>query len=415
MATQNSNESLAAPETIQYPTFDQVKGEIMAKEASEITLQSSDEIRLELLIGESRLNLNQLTQSQQSVNEPQQHSSKTLQRGQQECFWPQDFMQYFILSPQFQNQYHATNLIMHSIQQYYSADNAILKSNFPNDGFWEEFHQGIYLMKVGSTNRAWPHISQCCELVVSQLKYNPSMFIIGLLTVLSPVNTTSCPSLRIHLIDYIAKQAEGSVGRSHPISVVSRELRKQDQEPLGSDVLIKFLSDQCHKTLGDAHELAVVTKQELCAEYRRDGQFEQSMRVACELVNTMTITNGEDSLQRRIALRQVEHIYMDIGEWMKALNVCLEIVGCVDDNMLPTLDTRQENYAVDTMEDIAKIFMALDEDEKSITWLMKAAACALSLWGSSMATLHIIDKLEDLLLKYERIEDAAYWRSYGQT
>ncbi|KAI0813457.1 hypothetical protein GGR55DRAFT_637825 [Xylaria sp. FL0064] len=69
------------------------------------------------------------------------------------------------------------------------------------------------------------------------------MFIIGLLTVLSPVNTTSCPSLRIHLTDHIAKQVEGIVGWSHPISVVSRELRKPDQEPSGSDVLIAFLSD----------------------------------------------------------------------------------------------------------------------------------------------------------------------------
>ncbi|KAI1738582.1 hypothetical protein F4680DRAFT_424345 [Xylaria scruposa] len=406
------NVSLTIPKTIQYPTSDQLKGDIMAEEASATTLQRGDEILLELLIRESRWNPNQLAQSQQPVHEPQQHNSNILQLGQQEYFWPDDFMQYSIPAPQFRDQFHVTNLIMHSIQQYYSSDNDILKSNFPKDGFWDEFYQGIYLMKVGSTNRAWPHISQCCELVVSQLRYNPSMFIIGLLTVLSPVNTALCPSLRIHLIDYIAQQAEGSVGRNHPISVVSRELRKQDQEPLRSDVLVAFLSDQCQKTLGDTHDLAVVTKRELCAGYRRDGQFEQSMRVACELVNTMTTANGKDSLQRCVALRQVEHIYMDIGKWTEALKVCLEIVGCVDDNMLPTLDTRQEDYAVHTMEDIAKIFMALDEDEKSITWLMKAAACALSLWGSSVVTLHIIDTLEDLLLKYERIEDAAYWRSY---
>ncbi|KAI0813456.1 hypothetical protein GGR55DRAFT_579436 [Xylaria sp. FL0064] len=114
----------------------------------------------------------------------------------------------------------------------------------------------------------------------------------------------------------------------------------------------------------------------------------------------MTTANGADSLQRRVTLRQVEHIYMDIGKWTEALNICLEIVGCVDDNMLPTRDTRQEDCAVDTMDDIAKILMALDEDDKCTTWLMKAAACALSLWSSSMATVGIID----LLLKYKRIE-----------
>ncbi|MCJ1231356.1 hypothetical protein MMC12_008033 [Toensbergia leucococca] len=45
------------------------------------------------------------------------------------------------------------------------------------------------------------------------------------------------------------------------------------------------------------------------------------------------------------------------------------------------------------MEDIAKIYNHLKDVESSIAWLRQAAACAWTLWGSWVATQHIVDKL----------------------
>ncbi|KAK9419393.1 putative Clr5 domain-containing protein [Seiridium unicorne] len=102
----------------------------------------------------------------------------------------------------------------------------------------------------------------------------------------------------------------------------------------------------------------------------------------------------------------LEHVYMDTGSWSKALTVCMDIVGETLPDGLPSVSTQKDECALHTMEDIDKIYNYLGDNDKSISWLTLAATTARSLFGVSVETIHIFDKLENLLVEQGRYREA---------
>ena len=143
---------------------------------------------------------------------------------------------------------------------------------------------------------------------------------------------------------------------------------------------------------------------------RRGKNYDRAGAMARTLASSNIALHGIQSMSARLASRELEHILMDQNEWHQALEVCLSIVGqrfhageMVEPECL-------DGYAVYTMEDIAKIYDHLGQPGSCVEWLSRAARSACFVWGPSVPTTHVVDKLVAALDKVGKHGEAMFWR-----
>ncbi|KAI0595420.1 Clr5 domain-containing protein [Biscogniauxia sp. FL1348] len=301
-------------------------------------------------------------------------------------------------------------LIFKNVSAFTNSETAYRSLNGLDSPFWDNLGYGIYFLKIGSADRAWPLIQKACDTASVEIKSNAGAYILGVFTVLSPTNTAICPALRNSLLGFLYQLAETFLSTNHPLATLARELRIQNGDLWVTETALACLIDGISSAFGPAHQLSLTAQMRRVAFLRRSHKYDSALQHARTTLNTANSSYGPTSLQARRVARHIEHILMDKGSWAEALSVCLGIVGQADELVLPTEMTLRDSCAVYTMEDIAKIYENMGEPEKSTDWLRKAATCATNLGRPVHEVAHIVDKLETLLLKSGRADEAQVWR-----
>lgn len=249
------------------------------------------------------------------------------------------------------------------------------------------------------------------QLAPGSFAENPTSFVQELFSTLSPVNTTKCPAVRLSLLRVFFDLASQTLGRAHPVTIICSELQKDHTSREISERGLSFMIDLLTSTRGMSYILTVKTHLALIQLLRRSKDYERAGVMARRLSSSSIALFGVQSLPARMALRELEHVLMDQNEWHQALKVCFSIVG-----QPPSADERVEpqyhdEYAIHTMEDVAKIYDNLGRPDSYIAWLERAAKSAYGLFGSCIATTHIIDKLVAAFVGSGKHEDANFWQS----
>ncbi|KAI1630862.1 Clr5 domain-containing protein [Biscogniauxia mediterranea] len=301
-------------------------------------------------------------------------------------------------------------LIFKNVSTFTTSETTYHSLSSLDSPFWDNLGCGIYFLKVGSPDRAWPVIQKACDTASVEIKSNAGAYILGVFTVLSPANTAICPALRNSLLRFLYQLAETFLSNNHPLAALARELRVQNGDLWITETALACLIDGISSAFGPAHQLSLTAQLRRVAFLRRSHKYDSALQHARTTLNTANSSYGPTSLQARRVARHIEHILMDKGSWAEALSVCLGIVGTADERGLPVETTLRDSCAVYTMEDIAKIYENMGEPEKSTDWLRKAATCATNLGKPVHEIAHIVDKLETLLLKSGRADEAQVWR-----
>ena len=283
---------------------------------------------------------------------------------------------------------------------------------FFNSGtkFWDELGHGIYLLKISQTARAMPALHTAGHLAIEALQEPPLKCAIQLFSVLSPVNTVVCASLRTSLLRMLYGQSKASLGPLHPLTILIRELHNDvtyhEISAWGLDCIVDLLT-----TTRDSSDLDTVRAQIARTKIlRRSGQSKPALSRAQKLLEVSRAAHGSNALQTRKAAREVEHVLMDIGHWREALQMCMDIIGevrVVNGVVQPLYNDR---CAASTMEDIAKIYDNLSDADSSIAWLKGAAISGQGLLRASVAEEHIVDKVVTALQLRGEDEEAEVWR-----
>lgn len=287
---------------------------------------------------------------------------------------------------------------------------ATLATESPETRFWAELKHGIYLLKVSETNRAVPVLRQAGDFATEALVQRPHVFVLELLSTLSPVNTSVCPSLRISLLRGLSNLANTHVGALHPITILIRELQKYMTYRDISERGLSFINDLFTAILGLSHAYTFDAERALVRLLRRSGDNDRALYMAQQMFTTSKKAFGDGALRTRRAGRELEHILMDIGDWRQALEVCMTIVGQFETVTASPEPQYNDECAVHTMEDIAKIYCQLEDLHSSIAWLKQAATWAWTLWGTWVATKHIVDKLVAALNICGMQDEADLWQ-----
>ena len=292
-----------------------------------------------------------------------------------------------------------------SIQSSGSSPPGLERGNF-----WNELSCTIYLLKISQPARAMSALSTALHMAETSLRSSPYLFAMELFSVLSPVNTVVCKGLRTDLLRLLNSLSRSHLGEKHPLTSLTQELQNDRSS---GEISVRGLSSMIGLlSLGlQLSDKSICRAQRMLIKlHRRSGRRTEALSIARKLADKLASSHGKDSIQARLAMREVEHVLMDMGEWQQALELCMVIVGqagpfegvpepqCLDD------------CAAYTMEDIAKIYDNLKDTGSSIKWLEKAVQCEWDLWKDSVATKHTVDKLVAALSRCGRNGEAMVWQ-----
>lgn len=281
----------------------------------------------------------------------------------------------------------------------------------PQAQFWNELKYGIYLLKISCFERAFPVLRNAGDLSSGAFTENPLAFVQELFSTLSPANTALCSRLRLSLLREFINLAGQSFGSTHPVTVLCYELQKDRGSQEVSERALSFMIDLLISIQGTSYTLTFRAQTALVRLLRRSKEYERAGAMARRLLSSSISLFGAQSILARMAARELEHVLMDRNDWQQALEVCLSIIGQPPSTLELVEPQYYDEYAVHTMEDIAKIYDNLGESESSIAWLTQAANSAWTLWGSGVATTHIIDKLVGALITSGKHDEAMFWQN----
>ena len=285
-----------------------------------------------------------------------------------------------------------------------------LRNSGPQALFWDTLKQAIYLYKIPTSERAIPVFDKAGMLASNAFVESPLTFVLELFSTFSPVNTAVCPDLRLALLRVFVHHAEQRFGSTHSVTVLCSETQKDRSAVEISERGLSLMIDLLTATRGTSDPLTLKAQLARIRLLRRGKDYDRAGAMARTLASSSIALFGIQSVAARLASRELEHILMDQNEWYQALEVCLSIVGqrsCAGEMPEPA---SLDGYVVYTMEDIAKIYDHLGQPGACVEWLCRAARRAGVVWGPSVATTHVVDKLVAALDEAGKYDDAMFWR-----
>ncbi|KAK8087908.1 hypothetical protein PG997_002869 [Apiospora hydei] len=193
--------------------------------------------------------------------------------------------------------------ILFSIRTFYTRGNFDSTSTVIRSKFWEDTYLGIYWVKVAahsqrgsseSCSRGLRLLKKSTTGAIDVLAHGTSTMLLELLSTLAPVNTAASPYVHDGLMAYLHELAQEQLPKSHPITLVLRRLR---MESPGNDVTLRALSfifERLRAILGPLHELTLLGAHRLCETLRRNGDYNEALKVATGVIGAIRGTLGLD-------------------------------------------------------------------------------------------------------------------------
>ncbi|OAQ65837.1 hypothetical protein VFPPC_07481 [Pochonia chlamydosporia 170] len=304
------------------------------------------------------------------------------------------------------------DLVLLTIRTYYTKGNFDPTPAMLQPRFWKDCSNSIYFFKVSDFPKARRLLQRSTAIHSDDIfTQGAATALIEILSTLSPVNTATNPDVRKTLLLYLHSLALKQLPRASPILVVLSRLHEGMGSKDWSLAALECIVAQLCATLPATNELRIHGQKRLIALLRRGKDYDKALDVCNRALDDVRLAAGEGSLQERKLARLQEHIYMDQGDWVSALNVCFDIVEqSVEETFGPNPDPqRHDECAIWTMEDIAKIYENNGNLAMSIAWLKQARISGGMCWGPDVSLEHIHDKLIELLRQCDKDEEAELW------
>jgi hypothetical protein len=273
---------------------------------------------------------------------------------------------------------------------------------------WMQLHDCIYLFKLNDTRRAIAGLEEIRQLPPSSLIDHSPQVALEVVASLAPINTARYPCIRSFILSHVLGAALSVLGALHPITIICAQLSRdgdaQDVSRTALSCLAQLVSDK---------DAAFLLRVRLAAVdmLRRERDYVAATKLAKEILDAAEREFGIDSPQRRRAARKLTHVYLDSGDYIRALELCRSVVGR---QTSASAFSFQDYDAVRGMEDLAEVHRLRGEYQSSSLWLSAAADLSARLLGRSLTTVHIVDKLLDMADKAGQKEEcAAYQRTYA--
>lgn len=316
---------------------------------------------------------------------------------------------------------------------------------------WSELSNGMYLLKVGSSNLAWKALDHACDLAPRELSSAKAFdfdFLLQLLSTLSPTNTTVCPRVRRIIIQYFHHLATIWLPAGHPVHTICRELQRDGDELMASERALLCMLDSCSRAVEKSslshvqssrlEKMSFAAEKALIALLRRSGQLDAALsrgkllhrRWQDKLIpsaggrleeQSFGTSGGNEKLRyARAAATQLAHICMAIRSddaYQAAIELChfrlhgqssyVEMEASVEEQVRPHKDmefanaNRQILQDVDSVyafEDLSKIYDELGRCDLSVHYMQIAVKMAREILPETEETSTVLEHVTDKLM-----------------
>ncbi|KAL6874955.1 hypothetical protein J3F83DRAFT_729313 [Trichoderma novae-zelandiae] len=304
------------------------------------------------------------------------------------------------------------NLALLSIRTLYTKGNFDPTPEVLQPRFWKDCSNSIYFFKISDFPKARMLLQQSTAINSDDIFTKGSATaLIEILSVLSPINTTTNPDVRKTLLRYLHALAVQQLPPQSPVMVVLSRLHEGMDSTDWSLRALRCIVDRLCAGLDPTNELRMLAQRRLIALLRRNKSYDEALCVCNKALDDIRMASGPGSLPERKTARLLEHIFMDQEDWVSALEVCFDIVEQRLDEATGFNPDPQchDECAVWTMEDIAKIYENSGNLEAAIAWLKQARISGGICWGPDVSLGHIHDKLVELLERCKLHEEAKLW------
>jgi len=320
---------------------------------------------------------------------------------------------YIIAQPtQFNSKYQDAQLLFHLSRQYYhftlqsqehssyipntlsevTSLDAKYGSDFePNNICWWNIKNAVYFAKNNSHELVEPELTEALKLLPQVCETTPFALLKDLFATLSPVATQRCPALRSQILRAFCETSAAKLTRYHMLSEICRILYNDGGDDHLSMMLLPFMLDVAKEILNAEHHEIRELSCTLISFYRRNKQFEDAKKLAQGLIETQIRLHGRNDPFTNQALSELVYVYNDQGQFEQALSIAEEII---QQAKVYCGDAFPDKRSVYHMEDIAEVCDKLGRTSQSINWLWQAYNGARRLWGGCSTTWHISDKLQ---------------------
>jgi hypothetical protein len=299
--------------------------------------------------------------------------------------------------------------ILHSVSQREPLGvKPLPDSQILNSAFWNKIKSAIYFLKVKSPLSAWPLLDQACGMASEVVTQHPVAFLREIFATISPTNTTVCPGVRKHLLQFLAAMVQIKLGPSHPFSIICHNLQMDAGCRKTSETALQCMIDIFQEHQRPNHLEVFLLKRSLITLWRREAanacrtglvpaskcQNDMAEASAIALVNSAETHFGSTDKRTRLAMSELAHIYTDQERYVEAEDLCT-------DALLRGSRGLGDNYPDDrciyVIEDLAQLCGHRGDHGQEIAWLYDALQGAIDVFGKDAATLHILEKLENCL------------------
>lgn len=244
--------------------------------------------------------------------------------------------------------------------------------------------------------RAYTALNEACEIAKEALISEPLDYLRKILFTLSPTNTKIYLPLRRQLLWMIAQWAIKFWGHRHPIATICNSLVQEGNTPELSRRALHCLYDLSTAQLGASHAISHKLMGSVITLTRRSGELYMAKQLSEEAFELAKLEHGFTSNQARSAARELAHNLALLGDHLRAFELRMYVIqeGCARKSTSPY---HQDENAVWAMEDIAERCVETKMLSEAIYWLQQAECIALRIWGDTVSTRHITDKLNNAL------------------
>lgn len=273
---------------------------------------------------------------------------------------------------------------------------------------WMQLHDCIYLFKLNDTRRAIAGLEEIRKLPATSLIDHSPLVVLEVVASLAPINTKRYPYIRSYILTHVLKASQSELGPQHPITVICAQLSRDADS---QDVSRTALSCLAHLVSNKDAAFRLRVRLAAVDMLRREKDFAAAAHLAEDVLETAELEFGTNSPQRRRAARKLTHVYLDSGDYTRALELCRSVVGR---QTSASAFSFKDYDAVRGMEDLAEVHRLLGEYGSSSLWLSAAADLSSKLLGRSLTTVHIVDKLVDMAQRAGKNDEAAaYQRTFA--
>ena len=269
--------------------------------------------------------------------------------------------------------------------------------------FWHNFHNCIYLYKLDNIERAEPLLKQLCSIPSEVLHRFSIDSVSYLLAFFAPVNFRRHPDVRTILLGHITKMTQEAFGRDNNLTVICKELQKDEDSRHSTEMALRCMLASMYLARSPSRS---ATEREIIALLRRDKAYDDAAQMANSLYESSHSGARQNLDEIRNAAKELAHVYMDIGRFDDARELCMVRVGPAVSRDGLIGHEYHDKGVLYALEDLAKIEEESGALERSTVWLGQAADLVRDIKGPSIALTHILDNLVRALRLCGRDEDA---------